>query len=112
MDKLDSFDALGKLFNVEKSETQEQCTANSEDFNIKNLPLRVWLKRLKGNKLVSSIEGFEDHTGLQILAKKLKLHCGTGGSVKELTIVIQGNHREKIVAFLNQHGAKAKSAGS
>ena len=45
------------------------------------------------------------------LAKQLKQHCGVGGGFKDNEIYIQGNHREKVVAFLQKLGAVVKLKG-
>ena len=45
------------------------------------------------------------------LAKKLKGLCGSGGTVKDDVIEIQGEHREKIAAALVKMGYKVKIAG-
>jgi len=45
------------------------------------------------------------------LAKRLKQECGTGGTVKDGVIEIQGEHREKIAALLPKLGYKVKIAG-
>jgi len=45
------------------------------------------------------------------LAKKLKQICGSGGTVKEGVIEIQGEHREKISEALQKMGYKVKIAG-
>ena len=48
---------------------------------------------------------------LKALAKKLKQKCGTGGTVKDGVIEIQGEHREKIADVLQKLGYKVKIAG-
>ena len=45
------------------------------------------------------------------LEKKLKALCGTGGAFKNNVIEIQGDHREKVKAFLEKIGFKVKLAG-
>ena len=44
-------------------------------------------------------------------AKALKQHCGCGGTVKNGTIEIQGDHRERILAWFAARGTNAKLAG-
>jgi len=48
---------------------------------------------------------------LKTLAKKLKQECGTGGTIKDGIIEIQGEHREKIADVLRKLGYKVKIAG-
>ena len=48
---------------------------------------------------------------LKELAKRLKQACGSGGTVKEGVIEIQGEHREKIAEELKKMGYKVKIAG-
>jgi len=57
-------------------------------------------------KLVLSEEDMKE------LAKKLKQLCGSGGTVKDNVIEIQGEHREKIAEELKKMGYKVKIAGS
>ena len=45
------------------------------------------------------------------LAKRLKQICGSGGTVKDNIIEIQGEHREKIAEELRKMGYKVKIAG-
>lgn len=45
------------------------------------------------------------------IAKVLKRLCGTGGTSKNGVVEIQGDHREKIVAWFAAQGRKAKIAG-
>jgi len=63
----------------------------------------------RGGKTVTVIRGLDGDLGT--VAKDLKRHCGTGGSVKDGAIEIQGDHREKIVARLIAAGYRAKVAG-
>ena len=45
------------------------------------------------------------------LASKLKAACGSGGTAKDGCVEIQGDHRDKVVAFLQQAGHAVKLAG-
>jgi translation initiation factor 1 len=44
-------------------------------------------------------------------ASDLKRHCGTGGSVKDGALELQGDHREKVAARLESQGHRVKLAG-
>jgi translation initiation factor 1 len=48
---------------------------------------------------------------LKALAKKLKRVCGSGGTIKDSVIEIQGEHREKIADVLRKQGFQVKIAG-
>jgi protein-tyrosine phosphatase len=52
-----------------------------------------------------------DESGLRELAGTLKQRCGTGGTVKDGRIEIQGDQRERIVAELERLGYKVKRVG-
>src|SRR4029077_9296524 len=52
-----------------------------------------------------------DESGLKELAATLKQRCGTGGTVKDGRIEIQGDQRERIAAGLEKLGYKVKRAG-
>lgn len=51
------------------------------------------------------------NTDLVELAKELKQRCGTGGTVKDGVIEIQGDHREVLVGELEKRGWRVKLAG-
>jgi translation initiation factor 1 len=48
---------------------------------------------------------------LKALTKKLKQECGTGGTIKDGVIEIQGEHRQQIADVLQKLGYKTKMAG-
>jgi len=68
--------------------------------------------RGRGGKTVSVIDGIAlDDLSLKQLLKKLKSQLGSGGSVKNGTLEIQGDHREKLLVLLEKNGYKARLAG-
>lgn len=76
--------------------------------------LRIRLeKNHRGGKLVTLLFELPDNQKyFQKLAKKLKSHCGTGGTYKNQTIEIQGDHKEKMIKFLEDMGFKVIPSGA
>lgn len=68
--------------------------------------LRVWLdSRQRAGKTVTLVTGFTGkEEDLELLGKELKTQCGSGGAVKEGEIIIQGDHRDKVVQWLVKKG--------
>jgi translation initiation factor 1 len=66
-------------------------------------------RRGKGVTTVSDVP--LEEAGLLDLAATLKQRCGTGGTVKDGRIEIQGDQRERIVASLEKLGYKVKRVG-
>jgi translation initiation factor 1 len=73
-----------------------------------NLRVQVSRKGRKG-KTVTIITGWQaEPDSLQTRCKQLKGLCGAGGTVKDDTIEIQGDHPQKVLAWLLEEGFKAK----
>lgn len=60
-------------------------------------------KKHRAGKTVTLITGYSG-SGIDALCKQLKQHCGTGGAAKDGEIVIQGDNREKVFAYLQKQG--------
>jgi translation initiation factor 1 len=79
--------------------------------NQQDLRVQASRKGRKG-KTVTVISGFQSSPEtLDKLLKQLKTQCGSGGTVKENTLEIQGDHAQKLVQILTQLGYKAKISG-
>ena len=76
--------------------------------------LRVWLDRKqRGGKTVTLVKGFVGpEEDLADLGRMLKTKCGVGGSAKDGEIIIQGDHRDRVVELLTKAGYGCKKAGS
>lgn len=90
-------------FQYNKGDEQETLPAGQQQ-------LRVMIDRSgRAGKTVTVVTGFVGTApDLETLAKKLKTMCGTGGSVKEGQILIQGDVREKVLDILTKQGFKAR----
>lgn len=88
---------------------------NDQDMNLTNdkQVLRVWLERGKGGKESTIVKGYIGSAdNLSELAKLLKSKCAAGGNAKDGIIIIQGNHRDKVLGLLVELGyTNTKKAG-
>lgn len=99
--------------------TDPNFKLSSHDEEVTTLPkaeqnLRIQLEtKHRGGKTASVIKGFVGSDDeLSILAKSLKALCGSGGSAKDGEIIIQGDHREKMLQWLLKQGySKTKKSG-
>jgi translation initiation factor 1 len=79
-----------------------------EQVTIPTAEQKLWVRletKHRGGKTVTLVEGFiGTDADRESLGKALKNHCGTGGSAKDGEILVQGDHREKVLQFLLKNG--------
>jgi translation initiation factor 1 len=90
-----------------------ECTCRPKAVPIGDGVVRVSRQtKGRGGKSVTLIKGLAlDPTALALLGKQLRTACGSGGTVKDGVIEVQGGHREQIMAELRKHGHNAKCIG-
>lgn len=92
-----------------------QRTGSAAAGSAQGQPARVRVSREvagRGGKGVSVISGLPlSEDALEALATQLKKQCGAGGAVKDGSIEIQGDHRDRLVAALQKLGYDAKRSG-
>lgn len=96
-------------FEYKTTKEDEQQTLPPQQQN-----LRVWLDRKqRGGKVVTLVKGFVgSNDDLADLGRMLKSKCGVGGSAKDGEIIIQGDHRDRVVQLLSDAGYRCKKAGN
>jgi len=66
----------------------------------------------RGGKTVTTVTGLAlDEPALVALSKRLKAACGTGGTVRDGVIELQGDHREQLTSLLAKEGLRSRLAG-
>ncbi|CAB3925762.1 translation initiation factor Sui1 [Achromobacter anxifer] len=66
----------------------------------------------RGGKSVTVVKGLAlDGAALNALGKQLRTACGSGGTVKDGVIEIQGEHCDRVLEVLQKQGYRAKRAG-
>src|SRR5689334_14737966 len=88
-------------FRFENKDAQEHETLPSSQQKLK---IRMD-SRHRAGKAVTLVEGFIGSINdIEQLGKTLKNYCGTGGSVKDFEIIIQGDQRDKVLQWLLKNG--------
>lgn len=66
----------------------------------------------RGGKAVTLVRGLAmDAAALQATAKALRAACGSGGTVRDGVVEVQGDHCDKLVPLLIAQGHRVKRAG-
>ena len=96
----------GIVYSTDPDFRTEDDAPVEETLPTKQQRLRVRLDtRQRAGKAVTLVEGFAGKKeDLEDLGKKLKTHCGTGGSAKDGEIIVQGDQRDKITQWLLNNG--------
>jgi translation initiation factor 1 len=108
MPKKKLYNAGGIVYSTDSNFKTEQKAGETPTLPIQDQLLQVRLDaKHRGGKMVTLVGGFfGTEADLQQLGKQLKSYCGTGGSVKNNEIIIQGDNREKVLLWLNKMGYK------
>ena len=109
MSKKNKPDTRGFVFSTDPNfRFEEEQPHTQKTVEPAQQPLKIRLEtKHRGGKTVSLVLGFiGTEEDLEELGKKLKKYCGTGGSAKDGEIIIQGDQRDKILAWLLKNNYK------
>lgn len=97
---------MGIIYSTDASFQFEDDKPGQETLVPGQQKLRVKLDtKHRAGKAVTLISGFTgNEKDAAELGKKLKSFCGTGGSVKDGEIIVQGDNREKVFTWLLRNG--------
>ena len=104
----------GVVFSTDPNFSFEEESGPRESLPPARQKLRILLEtKQRGGKAVTVVYGFVgSNEELETLGKQLKTSCGTGGSVKDGEILVQGDQRDKVLQWLLKNGySQTKKAG-
>jgi translation initiation factor 1 len=109
--KLNAFEDLAKLTFDNLAPDPDPIPEAAPEFVPQQLEAHYSTKGRAG-RVVTLIKGFKgDKEALKALAKSLKRELKVGGTVKDNTILIQGDFRDNIIACLKAMGHQVKRIG-
>ncbi len=90
-----------------------RCKALAAAERVGDAEVRVWREtKGRGGKAVTLVKGLPlPPEALNRVGKQLKATCGSGGTVKDGVIEVQGDHAERVLAWLKAQGFAGKRAG-
>ena len=108
MSKKNKPDSRGFVFSTDPDFKFEEERYSTETVTPAQQKLKVRLDtKHRAGKAVTLVEGFiGKEEDLEDLGKKLKSFCGTGGSAKDVEIIIQGDQKEKVMQWFGKNGYK------
>ena len=113
--KLGLEDLGGFVFSTDDDFDPDQYSDNEQQETLKPSEQRLeahYSAKGRAGKTVTVVKGFEgSEEDLNSLGKELKKKCGVGGSVKDGEIIIQGDVRDKVMAYLKEKGYNVKRVG-
>ena len=110
-----SIDHDALVYSTEYGDLRQRQPSAARDLSLPATQQTAFLQRTsrgRGGKVVTLITNLRlSPDDQKSLAKHLKQTCGTGGTIKDGVIEIQGDHRESLAAALQHLGYKTKLAG-
>ncbi|HRN79257.1 MAG TPA: translation initiation factor [Ferruginibacter sp.] len=96
----------GLVYSTDKSLMQPEAPEEEMTLEPAKQVLKIKLDtKQRGGKSVTIVDGYAG-AGIELFAKNLKNVCGTGGSVKDGQVLIQGDNRQKVLQWLQKQGFK------
>lgn len=108
---MDLKDQLKNLFPDHKSTGKEEDNVKDCGIWLQENPIICKYEKRKG-KPITILEGYNGaESDFKKLAKELKTKLSVGGTIKDETIIIQGDYRDRIMEILKDKGFKVKRVG-
>jgi translation initiation factor 1 len=106
MNKKNKPDTRGFVYSTDPNFSFEEKQSNEVTLLPAQQKLKIKLEtKQRAGKAVTIVENFIGTSNdLEELGKKLKNFCGTGGSVKDREIIIQGDQRDRVLQWLLKNG--------